>query len=153
MNDDALAVFERIARDAVSSVRHTLFTVTAFDVEAMQVQRVYSSNPSAYPVAGRKTKRDTEFGRRVLIEGKPLCCEGDAQIARIFDDHQTIRGLGLHSAINAPVVGEGGRVVGVLNFLAAGEQVTSDQLRAACEFARDAAVVTALAGCLGSIRR
>src|SRR4051812_10924432 len=118
MNSDELsrAVFERIEREAAREVGQQLFTVTAFDAVAMQVQRVYSSNAAAYPVGGRKAKRDTEFGRHVLIGGQPLVCEGDAAIERVFDDHAVIRGLGMHSSLNAPVM-DRGRCVGVLNFL------------------------------------
>jgi GAF domain-containing protein len=138
------AVFERIALDSGPSLRHALFTVTWFDAAAMQVRRVYSSNPLAYPVGGRKPKRDTAWGRQVLIECRPLVCEGDAAIARMFDDHATILGLGLHSAINAPVLNEG-QCVGVLNFLMASDRATAQQVRAACDFARQPAVVAALA--------
>ena len=141
----SLALFERIAREALPLIAHRLFTVTAFDAVAMQVERVYSSDPSNYPVGGRKPKRDTEFGRHVLIAGESLITEGDAEIARIFDDHETIRGLGLHSSINAPVLGKDGCVVGVLNFLMPGDHVTPNQLQAAFRFAREAAVIAALA--------
>lgn len=145
MDAEVRAVFERVAREAASSIGHALFTVTRVDAATMQVERVHSSNPSAYPVGGRKAKRDTEFARRVLSAGEPLVCEGDAAIARIFDDHRTIRGLGLHASINAPVAAEGGRIVGVLNFLLTGGRVTPEQLQAACAFARDASVVDVLA--------
>ena len=139
------AVFERIGGEAAVAIGHGLFTVSAFDAAAMQVERVHSSNAAAYPVGGRKPKRDTEFGRQVLIKGQPLVCEGDAAIARIFDDHEVIRGLGLHASINAPVLDAAGRCVGVLNFLMTGFAVTPEQLAAACGFARDAGVIAALA--------
>jgi hypothetical protein len=137
------AVFERIDREAAATIGHRLFTVTAFDAATMEVQRVYSSNPAVYPVGGRKPKRDTEFGRRVLIAGEPLVCEGDEAIARVFDDHETIRGLGLHSSINVPVI-DGNRCVGVLNFLMGAQQVAAQQLEAAARHAAAADVVAAL---------
>ena len=136
-------MFERIAREAAGSIGCSLFTVTAFDAAAMHVQRLYSTNPSAYPVGGRKPKRDTEFGRRVLVAGEPLVCEGDDAIATIVEDHETIRSLGLHSSINAPVV-SGDNCVGVLNFLMTSSAVSKDQLRAACALASDEAVVATL---------
>ena len=139
----ALIVFERIAREAAGSIGCSLFTVTAFDAAAMHVQRLYSTNPSAYPVGGRKPKRDTEFGRRVLVAGEPLVCEGDDAIATIFEDHETIRSLGLHASINAPVV-SGGNCIGVLNFLLTSSSVSKEQLNAASAFASDESVVAAL---------
>lgn len=142
------AVFERIDREAAVVIGQRLFTVTAFDAATMEVQRVYSSNPAVYPVGGRKRKRDTEFGRRVLVDGQPLVCEGDEAIARVFDDHETIRGLGSHSSINVPVT-DGARCLGVLNFLAPGVGFLPEQLRAAYRFATDVDVVAAL----GSLTR
>jgi hypothetical protein len=141
-------LFERIGRDAAGVIGQLLFTVTAFDAATMQVRRVYSSNPAAYPVGGRKPKRDTEFGRQVLVAGQPLVCEGDAAIARVFDDHETIRGLGAHSSLNAPVL-DAGRCVGVLNFLMPGERVTPEQLQAAGRFASDAGVIATLRTLIG----
>jgi hypothetical protein len=139
----ASAVFERIGHEVAIAIGPRLFTVTAFDAAAMQVRRVYSSDPAAYPVGGRKPKRETEFGRHVLMAGQPLVCEGDAAIERIFDDHETIRGLGLHSSINAPVL-DRGRCVGVLNFLMTAPRVTPDQLKAACRLASEAEVIAVL---------
>ncbi|MEP6702882.1 MAG: GAF domain-containing protein, partial [Betaproteobacteria bacterium] len=89
-------------------------------------------------------KRDTEFARHILIEGKPLVCEGDAAIARIFEDYEKIRVLGLHSSINAPVLGADGRVAGVLNFLFSEQTVAPDRLRSACAVAAQAEIIAAL---------
>lgn len=136
-------VFERIAHAAAASIGFRLFTVTAFDAATMQVQRIYSSDPSAYPVGGRKPKRDTEFARQVLVAGQPLVCEGDAAISRVFDDHPTIFALGLHSSINAPVMA-GERCIGVLNFLMTAHELTRAQVDAACAFARDAVIIAVL---------
>jgi hypothetical protein len=141
--NQSVAEFHRIALESGPTVGYHLFTVTWFDTAAMQVQRVYSSNPLAYPVGGRKSKQDTAWGRQVLMDGKPLVCEGDAAIARMFEDHATILGLGLHASINAPVLSENA-CVGVLNFLMASDKISPQQLRAACEFAMQPAVVAAL---------
>ena len=141
--DSAIRVFERIDREAAVTIGHRLFTVTAFDAATMEVERVYSSNPAVYPIGGRKPKRDTEFARRVLVEGQPLVCAGDEAITRVFDDHATIRGLGLHASINAPVLDES-RCVGVLNFLMVATQVTDAQLQAARRHATAVEVIAAL---------
>jgi hypothetical protein len=143
-SDLPLAEFRRIALEAESAIGYGLFTVTWFDAAAMEVQRVYSTNPLAYPVGGRKAKRDTAWGRHVLIECRPLVCEGDAAIARMFDDHAAIRGLGLHASVNVPVLGENG-CVGVLNFLMIGQSVSPRQLHAASEFAKRRSLIAALA--------
>ena len=47
---------------------HCLFSVNAFRAQTMEVERLYSSNPQAYPVGGRKLKRDTGWSRKVLVD-------------------------------------------------------------------------------------
>jgi hypothetical protein len=41
---------------------HRLFTVTRSILQTKEVERAYSSNPTAYPVGGRKQKQDTPLG-------------------------------------------------------------------------------------------
>lgn len=75
-------------------------------------------------------------------------CQGDDEIERIFDDHETIAALGLHSSINIPVV-EGEQCVGVLNFLMAGVRVTTEQVDAARDVAKRADVIATLRDAFG----
>src|SRR5688500_18678363 len=66
---------------------HGLCTAMAFDRDAMTVRRVFSSRPDIYPVGGAKPKRDTDWGRQVLIEGRVFLGEGEEAIRAHFDDH------------------------------------------------------------------
>ena len=86
---DLPELFDRIERASRSSVGHALFTITRFDPTTLEVERVHSSNRVAYPIGGRKQKRDTEFSRRILLRGETVVCEGDAGIAALFDDHRS----------------------------------------------------------------
>ena len=138
------ALLDRIERVSLDSVGHALFTITRFDPATLEVERVHSSNPSAYPVGGRKQKRDTEFSRRILLHAETMVCEGDAEIAAIFDDHALIRSLGLHSSINVPVLSRDGSCVGVVNFLMTEDHVTAARLTAASAIAADADLAAAL---------
>lgn len=95
---------------------HGLCTAMVFDADAMTVRRVFSSQPDAYPVGGAKPKRDTAWGRQVLIEGRVFTGEGEAAIRVHFDDHAVIAGLGLASIVNVPVF-LGGRCAGTVNLL------------------------------------
>lgn len=106
------------AADAVGrqAMGHRLCTAMAFDAAAMTVRRIYSSAPEAYPVGGSKPKRDTAWGRQVLIEGRVFVGEGEAAIREHFADHAVILGLGLRSIVNVPVM-LGGRCAGTVNFL------------------------------------
>ncbi|EFH12467.1 GAF domain-containing protein [Teichococcus cervicalis] len=109
----ALRALEALARPRLG---HALCTAMRFDAASMTVQRLYSSDPAAYPPGGQKPKRDTAWGRQVLLEGRPFLGEGEAAIRGAFDDHALILGLGLRSVLNLPIR-LGGRCLGTLNFL------------------------------------
>jgi GAF domain-containing protein len=79
-----------------------------------EVERVYSSNPAAYPVGGRKPKRDTEWSRVVLAEGRVFVARTPEEIRQAFPDHGLIESLGIGSIMNVPI-GVGGRRLGVMN--------------------------------------
>ena len=110
------AVFAAVAKAADRLIGHRLFTIMAFDADAVQVQRVYSNNPEAYPPGGRKDKRDTPWGRHVLEEGRPFIGVDAGDIRANFDDHEVILGLGLESILNVPVRLYG-RTIGTMNLL------------------------------------
>ena len=119
---------EAMARRAMG---HGLCTAMRFDAATMTVRRLFSSDPVAYPVGGAKPKRDTEWGRLVLLQGQVFVGEGPAAITRYFDDHALILGLGLRSIINLPVMHRGA-CLGTVNFLFTEEQVSA-QRRAMAE--------------------
>ena len=52
------------------TIGHKLFTVMRVHEAVQEVERLYSSDPRAYPVGGRKKKADTPWGRVVLTEGR-----------------------------------------------------------------------------------
>jgi hypothetical protein len=106
---------------------HRLCTAMRFDVAAMTVQRIYSSDPIAYPVGGAKPKRDTAWGQQVLLDRRLYCGQGVEDLRRDFADHAVILGLGLRSVVNVPIV-TGGECVGTLNFLWAQERVGPMQM-------------------------
>lgn len=81
-----------------------------------EVERVHTSNPDAYPLAGRKPRRDTPWSRQVLVRGEPYYANDAAGIRFAFEDAEKILGLGLGAVINVPVK-DGERVLGTLNFL------------------------------------
>ena len=110
---------------------HALCTVNRFDAPLMQVVRLYSSQPGAYPPGGRKDKRGTAWGRHVLLERRMYVGEGATAIQAAFDDHALIARLGLQSVVNVPVVFEE-RCLGTLNLLMTRATVAPAQL----DFAR-----------------
>jgi hypothetical protein len=92
-----------------------LFTVMR-TLESGEVERVHTSDPAAYPLGGRKPRRDTAWSRQVLVRGEPYYANDPAGIRAAFEDADKLLGLGLGAVINVPVK-EGDRVLGTLNFL------------------------------------
>ena len=113
---DIESVFSAVADSANALIGHRLFTIMAFDANAMQVQRLYSTKPDAYPVGGVKDKPDTQWGRHVLKQGRPFIGENADDIRANFGDHAVILGLELESVLNVPIrlLGE---TIGTMNLL------------------------------------
>jgi len=124
------ALFEAIAQVAARRVNAGLVTAMRHHAAEQQVERLYSSNTQAYPVGGRKQKRDTGWSRKVLAEHRVLLSAGDEGIRESFDDHAIILGLGLHSCVNVPLVSQG-QCVGTLNVLRAQAEWNADEIAVA----------------------
>lgn len=101
---------------AMALLERELLTINIFHSEQMELERLFSSNPGAYPPGGRKQKKDTSWGQHVLIQQKIFVGEGAQAIEQSFDDHETIARLGLQSVINIPVSSES-FCLGTLNIL------------------------------------
>jgi hypothetical protein len=102
---------------------HSLFTVTRSILQTQEVERVYSSNQAAYPIGGRKQKRNTPWGEQVLDRGEILICRDPADIRRVFSDHELILSLGITAMINVPVL-FAGRSVATMNMSHARDRFT-----------------------------
>jgi GAF domain-containing protein len=101
-----------------------------YDRATESVERLYSSNPQAYPVGGRKLKKDSDWSRHVLAERRVLVSAGDDLIRQHYSDHATIFGLGLHSCVNVPLVRDGA-CIGTLNTLRPQAEWSADDVAAA----------------------
>lgn len=107
--------FTALGEEAQRRFGWKLFTAMRY-LPSGEVERVHTSNPEAYPLAGRKPRRDTMWSRQVLVRGEPYYANDAAGIRAAFEDAEKILGLGLGAVINAPVK-DGERVLGTLNFL------------------------------------
>ena len=110
------ALFAAIAEVAARRVGAGLVTAMRHDEAASTVERIYSSNETAYPVGGRKVKHESDWSRHVLVEHRVLVSAGDDAIRKHYNDHAIIFGLGLHSCVNVPLVSHG-KCIGTLNVL------------------------------------
>ena len=114
--ENAGQIFTAVAEAAQRQIGYKLITIMAFDEDTMRVQRLYTNNPDVYPLGGDKGKRDTAWGRHVLIEGRPFIGRTAADIRANFNDHEVISELGLESILNMPVRIYG-RTIGTMNML------------------------------------
>jgi|SRR5699024_2054102 len=100
---------------------HQLFTLLSFHPESGDVERLYSSRPDVYPLAGRKKMGPTPWGNEVLHQGKAYLGRTFDDIRWAFPDHELITGLKLGCILNRPIAWNG-KVLGVLSLLKEGER-------------------------------
>jgi len=114
--DQPPRIFHAVAALSAAVIGHRLFTVMRHDPERAEVERVYTSLPSVYPVGGRKAKAQTAWADHVLRDMRVFRASSPEEIRAAFDDHATIIGLGLGAILNVPLV-VGGHCVGTMNLL------------------------------------
>jgi GAF domain-containing protein len=95
-------------------IGHKLFTIMRVHEAAQEVERLHSSNEAAYPVGGRKQKRDTHWGRVVLDEGQVFIARTPDAVREAFADYELIFSLGVGSIMNVPI-NYRGRSLGTMN--------------------------------------
>ena len=120
-------LFNAVERAAKEHIGHTLFTLMVVHHDTLEVERLYSNMPQAYPVGGRKKKRDTWWGRHVVEDAAPFVGHGPADLEKAFADHELIKSLGLGCVLNMPVVYDG-RCRGTMNLLDAGDVYNESNL-------------------------
>ncbi len=118
----------RAAEDAVRALTgFRLFTILFVTRDGTEVERVHTSDPSAYPLSGRKRMGPTPWGAHVLQGRKPWWGGDAAAIAWAFPDHALIQNLGCASCINIPVASLR-QVIGTLNVLDGAGVLRADQI-------------------------
>ena len=103
--------------DGLLTVNHVLWPDAAGAPEAIELQRIWSSRPAEYPVAGRKRKTLTPWTRQLLLDSEIFIGEGQAALQQVFDDHRLILSMGLQSVLNVPLVRADGRCFATFNVL------------------------------------
>lgn len=126
--------FTDIGDEARGRFGWRLFTAMRY-LPSGEVERVYTSDPVAYPLSGRKPRRDTPWSRQVLVRGEPYYANDAAGIRFAFEDAEKILALGLGAVINVPVK-DGARVLGTLNFLREAGGYRPSQIEDALDLAR-----------------
>jgi len=95
-------------------IGHRLFTLMRVHEASSEVERIYSSSTAAYPVGGRKDKRDTPWSRAVLDRGEVFVARTPDEVRAAFSDYPLIFSLGIGSIMNVPLAYLGRRL-GTMN--------------------------------------
>lgn len=122
------ALFAELHRMCDSAVGAALFTCSRFDLKAGQAERIYTSDPAAYPLTGLKDIVPNRWTKTVLDGRQPFLSESIEGLRDVFPDHEKIEGLGLGAAINLPAF-VNGQLLGTANLLAPDHAYTPEALR------------------------
>jgi len=120
-------VYQSVDKVLAERVGYGLFTMLIRTPDGQEVSRVYSTNPVAYPLAGRKRMGPTPWGDLVLERQQCYLARDAEGIRWAFPDHALIASLGLASAINVPLVAMG-QVLGTINLLDAAGRYSEDDV-------------------------
>lgn len=119
--DTAMRIIENARQDLLGDGLLTVNSagpiVSTGADETIQLQRVWSSRPNEYPVAGHKVKTLTDWTRQLLLRSEVFVGEGTDALATVFDDHRLIRSMGLNAVVNVPLVHADGRCFATFNVL------------------------------------
>jgi hypothetical protein len=111
-----LMLYARLDEAVKTLVGHRLFTLLVVVEGGTEVERIYSSDPVAYKLTGRKPMSKTLWGDHVIRGLQPWHGRTMADIRWAFSDHELIESLGCGSCINIPVI-VFGRMIGTMNVL------------------------------------
>lgn len=119
--DAAMQVIERVRQDLLGdgllTVNHVEWPASGAQAETIDLQRIWSSRPAEYPVAGRKRKALTPWTRQLLLSSEIFLGEGPDALAQVFDDNRLILSMGLQSVMNVPLVRADGQCFATFNVL------------------------------------
>ncbi|MDB5538034.1 MAG: hypothetical protein JWQ65_2909 [Devosia sp.] len=121
------AALHRLA-EAVIGVK--VFTLTAINMEAGHVRRVYSSHEDVYPLLGTKPLEIDDWFERMRTERAIDVINTAAGMEGNFGDLDLIRTLGCNASISVPAMA-GNELLGTINALDAEGRYSADKAEAA----------------------
>ncbi|WP_332690523.1 GAF domain-containing protein [Devosia sp.] len=101
---------------AATIIPARLFTLTAINMSAGHVRRVYSSHPDVYPLLGTKPLVIDDWFRAMQTERRITAINTAAGMEGQFPDLALIRSLGCNSSLSVPVMA-GNDLLGTINAL------------------------------------
>ena len=127
---DAATLYRLVDAVVQKRIGYQLFTIMRIYEGGQEVERVYSSNEKAYPILGRKTKKGTHWGDKVLGRGQIHIARDKEEVKKVFEDYELIWSLGVGSIMNVPVSFRG-RQLGTMNVSGTENQFGEADIRAA----------------------
>jgi hypothetical protein len=109
-------IFAALDRVMTKLIGAKLFTILKRLPETGEVERLYTNQPVAYPVGGRKQPQDTEWYRQVILAKRHYLGRTADDIRWGFADHELILSLGCESIINLLVI-HNDEMLGSINML------------------------------------
>lgn len=131
---DRTALYKAVEDSLQKLIGHKLFTLLMVLPGGREIQRIWTSNPEAYPLTGRKTMGDTPWGDLVIKQRKPFLGKDMEAVRWAFFDHELIASLGLGSAINVPIARHG-ELLGTIAILDVEGHLDEGKLAIASRFA------------------
>ena len=116
--------------EAVIGVR--LFTLTAINLAAGHVRRVYTSHANVYPLLGTKPIVLDDWFVSMQTERRITAINTAAEMEGNFGDLDLIRTLGCNASISIPVMA-GNDLLGTINALDAEGRYTADVVERAAD--------------------
>jgi len=111
---DASCVYRAVERIAAETIGWRLFTILRH-VEADQaLERLHSSDATAYPVGGRKSLAKMGASHAALEKGDAVLAATKEEVRKAFFDHELIFSLGITAILNVPIR-HAGRHLGTVN--------------------------------------
>ncbi len=111
---EPLRILEAIGALARTTLGARGFTMFRYVHATAEVERIHSSDLTAYPVGGRKRVQDYPVNQAVLARGDVYIAKGRDDIRGTYKDAEKIFALGVTSIMNVPVR-IGGRNIGAIN--------------------------------------
>ncbi len=128
--------FQQLGEQLRAAPGYRLFTVSHILPGREEVERIFTSMPGPYPIAGSKPMDGSDWTSQ-MARGECFVANQPQDFGAHFGDMSTILSLGLGSVINVPVF-DGARQLGTLNLLDQPDAYRADVL-GACTAARELA--------------
>lgn len=81
-----------------------LLTLLVFDVRNRLGRRIYTTDPVNYPTSQAKPMMESDWSERVLTRGETFVANTCEEFRPHFVDWEKLRGLGMESAVNYPII-------------------------------------------------